>query len=63
MTAHTIKAVIDPLLTNVLQIDCEDIKALSKVGSKSYGKLIKLDFTKLETIREMVTSPFRLGGN
>ena len=52
MTAPTLKAVLDHLLINVLQIDSKDIKAISKASAKSYGKLMKLDFKNLDTLRE-----------
>ena len=50
MTEPSSKAVLDYLLTTVLQIDPLDIKALSKAGVKFYQILINLKFRDLDTL-------------
>ena len=52
MTSPTSKAVLDHLLTDVLEIDSADIKALSKADIKFYRKLVSLEFKDLDTLRE-----------
>ena len=52
MTSPTSKAVLDHLLTNVLEIDSADIKALSKAGVKFYKKLDSALVADLDTLRE-----------
>ena len=51
MTEPSSKAVLDHLLTTVLQIDPLDIKALSKAGVKFYRKLTNLKFWDLNKLR------------
>ena len=52
MATPTTKAVLDHLLTIVLEIDSADIKALHKAGIKTYSKLTRLEFKNLDTLRE-----------
>ena len=52
MVTPTSKEVLDHLLNNVLKVDPDDIKALSKAGIKYYRKLLTFDFWDFEILCE-----------
>ena len=52
MTTPTVKVVFTHLLTNILELDTDDIKEVQKPSIKSCAKLSKQAYNNLDTLRK-----------
>ena len=48
----TSREVLDHLLTNILEVDANEIKALPRAGVKFYKKIDSFNFTQYDNLRK-----------